>query len=160
MSEDEKYTLSEAQSQFAKSTNGRVWELLENDKRTQFENEEMLHAAHASLYHWLCAGTGLNHQRGLWMVAKVHTVLGNSSRALHYANRCLELTEMHSELMEDFDIAFAYECVARANALSGNDKTARSFLAKAVEAGSKISDDEDREIFFADFNGGDWFGIQ
>jgi hypothetical protein len=160
MTEGNTFSLDEAQSHFARSINGRVWELLENDNRTQSENEEMLHAAHASLYHWLYAGTDLNYQRGLWLLTRVHAVLGNNNRALYYANRCMEVTETHSDLMEDFDIAFAYECVARANALSGNDKIARTFLARAVEAGSQIADDEDREIFIEDLKGGDWYGIQ
>jgi len=30
---------------------------------------------------------------------------------------------------------------------------------KARKAGEKIKNEEDRNIFFADFNAGDWFGI-
>ena len=73
----------------------------------------MLHAAHASLYHWLEAGTEVNHQRGIWMISRVHAFLGNSDRALRYAIRCMELTELHSDLMEDFDFAFAWEGLAQ-----------------------------------------------
>ncbi len=61
---------------------------LENPDRTQAEDEEMLHAAHASLYHWLQVGTVLHHQRGLWMIARVHAVLGHAAEALRYASRC------------------------------------------------------------------------
>lgn len=80
----------------------------------------MLHASHASLYHWLQVGTGSHHQRGEWMIAHVLTVLGNGNEAVRHANRCLELTEAHSDLMEDFDLAYAYEAMARSTALAGN----------------------------------------
>lgn len=159
MTENDRYTLFEAHLLFAKRTNGRVWNLLEKTERTQAEDEEMLHAAHASLYHWLHAGTALHHQRGLWMIARVHVVLGNAAAALRYASHCLELTEQHQDLMEDFDVAFAYEGMARAYALGGEQQGARRYHQLAEQAGQAIADQEDRDIFFADLEGGDWFSI-
>ena len=150
MNEQDCYTIDEAQLLFAKRTNGRVWELLDKPTRTQAEDEEMLHAAHASLYHWLHAGTAVHHQRGLWMIARVHVVLNNPAEALRYANRCLELTEQHRDLMVDFDIAFAYESIARASALAGKRQQARRYHQLAEQAGRTIVDQEDRDIFIAD----------
>jgi hypothetical protein len=158
--EKERYTLEEAHLAFAKQANGRVWQLLDQPHRTREETEEMLHAAHASLFHWLHAGTGLHHQRGQWMITRVHIVLGNPGEALRHARRCLELTEQHRELMQDFDLAFAYEGVARAQACAGNPTEARSYHERAREAGAAIEDEEDRKIFFDDFEGGDWFGVR
>ena len=82
MTDDEKFTLSEVELEFTKKINSRVWELLEKPDRTQAEDWEMLHASHASLYHWLQVGTGLHHQRGEWLVSRVHTVLGTSAMAM------------------------------------------------------------------------------
>jgi len=160
MSEQDCYTLNEMQLLFAKRTHGRVWELLETLERSQVEDEEMLHAAHASLYHWLQVGTAVHHQRGLWMIARVHVLLGHAVEASRYASRCLELTEQHRDLMEDFDIAFAYEGMARASALAGEQETARQFYQLAEQAGKAIVDQEDRGIFMADLTSGDWIGIR
>lgn len=160
MGEDPKMTQDEAQLKFAKKINGRVWELLEKTERSPSEDEEMVHAAHASLYHWLYAGSAVHHQRGAWMIARVQTVLGNAPEALRNARRCLELTEQHGDEMKDFDLAFAYEGLARAYALAGNRKEAENYLQLARQAGDKIADEEDRKIFFDDFEGGDWFGVQ
>lgn len=160
MPEEARYTLDEAHMPFAKSIHGRVWKLLEKPDRTRFESEEMLHAAHASLFHWLRAGTGLNHQRGEWLLSRVHAVLGNGQEALRHAARCVDLTLDHQQLMEDFDIAFAYECVARANAVAGNLEAARDYLGKAEAAGGSIRDDEDRDIFFESLHGGEWKGAR
>ncbi|MCP4422872.1 MAG: hypothetical protein GY803_00105, partial [Chloroflexi bacterium] len=119
-----------------------------------------VYAAHASCYHWLQAGTGLHHQRSEWMIARVYTVLGNAPAALRHAARCLELTQEYAELMVDFDFAFAYECIARANAISGNRDKALHYAQLAEKAGQTIVDEEDRQIFMDDFYGGDWNGVK
>jgi hypothetical protein len=160
MSEENTITESEAQLFFAKGFNGKTWELLDKRERTQEENELLVDYVHASLAHWRAVGTGVHLQRGVWMLARVNTVLGNSQLALQYAGRCLELTEQHKDLLADFDFAFAYECMARAQALSGNRAKALKYRDMADKAGATIKDEEDRQIFFDDFNGGDWYGLE
>lgn len=160
MDEVKTYTVKEAHLHFAKSLNGRVWALLGKPNRTRAEDDEMLYAAHASCYHWLQVGTGVNHQRGEWLIARVYTVLGIAVSAMRHATRCLELTHAFPDLMEDFDWAFAYEGIARANALTGNHTTAREYIQRAEQSGHAIKDEEDKKIFFADFNGGNWYGVK
>jgi hypothetical protein len=159
MSEDTKHTVDEAHMMFAKETFGKTWEFMEKSERTQGEDSEMLHTAHTSLYHWLHAGTGLHHQRGEWLISRVHSVLGNPSECLRHAERCNELTQEHADLMQDFDIAFAHESMARAHALIGNKDDAEKYMSLAEEAGNSIADKEDREYFFKDFRSGEWKGL-
>jgi len=156
MSEEKTYTESEAQRFFAVRFHGKVWELLEKPDRTKQEDELMIHTAHASCCHWLTAGTGVHHQRGEWLIARVYSVLGIAEAALRHANRCLELTQQYADLMEDFDWAFAYECVARANAVAGNRDEALKYVKLAQKASEVIKGEQDRKIFIADFNGGNW----
>ncbi len=160
MSEETRYSLEEAHLAFAKKTNGRVWELLGKGERSKDEDEEMLHAAHASLFHWLHAGKEVNRQRGEWMIARVHTTLGNGEEAIRHASRCLELTQAFPDQMADFDRAYAYEGAARAAASAGRMDQAAEYLQNAEDAGNAIAGDEDRKFFFEDFNGGDWFGAK
>ena len=160
MSEEKRFTLNEAQLEFAKKINGLVWTLLEKPDRSNAEDWEMLPASHASLYHWLQVGTGLHHQRGEWLVSPVRTVLGNGNEAVVHADRCLELKEYYNNLMEDFDFAFAYESAAGANALAGNSKDAEKSIERAKSAGEAIAIEEDRVIFFNEFDGGDWYGMR
>jgi tetratricopeptide (TPR) repeat protein len=160
MSEEKNFTESEAQLYFAKGFNGKTWELLDKGERTHEENELLVDYAHASLAHWRVVGTGVNLQRGVWMLARVYTVLGNTVLALQHAKHCLELTEQHKNLLADFDFAFAYECMARAQALAGNRAEALKYWDMADKAGEIIKDKEDRQIFFDDFNGGDWYGFK
>jgi len=79
--------------------------------------------------------------------------------ALSHAIRCMELTDQFKNQMEDFDVAFAYAMAARANAAMGQINTAREYKEKALFAGEKIEDEQDRNIFFADLNSGNWFNI-
>ncbi len=160
MDEPQKYSLEEAQLQFAKKVNGEVWELLQKSNRTKGEDERMVHAAHASRYHWLNAGTGLHHQRAEWLIAHVYTELGMADSALRHAARCLELTNEYPDLVKDFDRAYADEGLARANALAGKRDEALKYLRLAQQAGQAINNDEDKSIFFGDFNGGNWYGVR
>ncbi|HSB89818.1 MAG TPA: hypothetical protein VLD63_07310 [Anaerolineales bacterium] len=144
---------------FAKKINGEVWELLGKKDRSPAEDERMVHAAHASLYHWLYAGTGINHQRGEWLIARVHILLGDPVLAERHTRRCLELTDEHAAEMQDFDFAFAHELAARTAALTGDRARAAMFIEKARQAGAAIADPEDRKVFFDDFFGNPWFGV-
>jgi hypothetical protein len=159
MSEEERYTLSEAQEQFAKQTNGVVWRLLGKEDRIPEEDELMEFAAITSLYHWLHAGTAVHQQRGEWMAAHVYTVLGNAPMALRHAQRCLALTEEHADEMADFDRAYAYEGIARARALAGDVEAARDYLTQARAAGDAIEDADSKEFFDGDLAGGEWYGV-
>jgi len=158
--EETTYTESEAHRHFAARLNGEVWGLLEKAERSSAEDEVMIHAAHASCFHWLRVGTGLHHQRAEWLIARVYSELGLADAALRHAHRCQQLTEEHAGLMEDFDPAYAYEAVARANALAGKQAEARKALELAEAAGQAIQDEESKLIFLSDLQGGNWYGLK
>jgi hypothetical protein len=123
-----------------------VWRLLESRE----DDDRMLHAAHASRFHWgeaeECAPENL--ARGEWQVARVYTVLGRAEPAIWHARRCLEQCEQNG--IGDWDLAYAYESLARAHALAG-DVEAENWKAKARAAGDAIADPEDREHFNEDY---------
>jgi hypothetical protein len=157
MSDPDRFTLEEAHRHFGKTTNGRVWELLEKEDRSKDEDDEMVAAAYTSYYHWSQVGTAVNLQRGHWMISRVFMVLEQSEPALVHAQRCMELTEAHPDLMEDFDVAFAHEALAHAYALCGETSKARKLYSRAVKLGEQIADEEDRSIFMGDLRGGKWY---
>jgi hypothetical protein len=159
MEKPETYSLPEAERALAMAANQHAWDLLGREARTVEEDEAMVLAASASLYHWQRVGTGLHAQRGHWLLSHVYAVLEEPAQAMRHAERCLALTEQHRAEMHDFDIAYAYEALARANALQGSMDVARVYHQRAAEAGEKIADAEDRQIFLGDFEGGDWYGV-
>lgn len=119
---------------FAIEFNNRVWALLEAEQRTPIETEEMIHAAHASHLHWCAAGTAVNRQRGLWLLARVYTVAGVPDRAAHYARTCAEVTESAPGEMAVFDPIYAREALARVAAMNGVPEAARMRAAVRAEA--------------------------
>ena len=160
MTEEKTFTLSQAHHHFAVDYHGQTWELLEKKNRTRVEEARMLDYAHASLTHWRTAGGAVRQQRGEWLVSRVHAVLGDGVHALKHAQACFELLEGNRSDMDDFDFAFAYEAIARAHAVSGDKAGAKKFIEMAQKAGEAIKDQEDREIFFNEFNGGEWNGAR
>jgi hypothetical protein len=73
--------------------------------------------------------------------------------------RLYTLAEAHGDEMAPFDLAYACEAIARASALAGDEHEATRYLELAREAGTRITDAEDRQIFEGDLNGGNWYGI-
>jgi len=110
----------------------------------------MLHAAHASRYHWGEVGTVVNRARGEWQCSRVYSALGRAEPALHHANRCLELCESNVPELDDFDLPFAYEALARANAVAGDAESARHWIGRARAAAEAIVDEDDRALLEAD----------
>jgi hypothetical protein len=120
-----------------------VWRLME----TREDDERMLHAAHASAHHWSEAPEcePKNRARSEWQVSRVYTVLGRAEPALHHARRCLELCDANADNIEEWDLPFAYEALARAHRVAGMNEEAAGYKQKAQELGDDIRDQEDRD---------------
>ncbi|MDA3812067.1 MAG: tetratricopeptide repeat protein [Spirochaetaceae bacterium] len=140
----------DSQTQLAKDLFNKVWDLLEKDNRTVDEDFEMIHAAHASCYHWGEVGTSLEVERGEWQISRVYSVLGRSYDAIFHAKRCYEIC--NEDNIKDFDIAFAYEALSRAYGAAGDIEKREEYYQLAVEVGHKIDKKEDRVYFFSDLS--------
>src|SRR5713101_1922567 len=98
----------------------KTWTLIAKAARTPDEEDELTHCAHASAYHWLQVGTAANRARSEWQCSRVYAVLGRAEPALHHAQRCLEICEAEPSALEDWDLPFAFEALARAHAVAGD----------------------------------------
>jgi hypothetical protein len=127
-----------------------VWTLLGKSERTPEEDGEMIHAAHASRHHWSEVGTTANLARGEWQVSRVYATLGRAEPALYHASRCLAYCESKPHELEDWDLPYAFEALARASSIAGNTQEAQRFAARARELGEQIKDEDDREHLNAD----------
>jgi hypothetical protein len=153
---EKRYTEKEAHQKIAVDLFNRVWELIDKgDNRTKEENDEMIHAAHASRYHWgvvVAAKTPetgpINIERGEWQISRVYAVLKMTQPALYHARRCLEICKENT--IGDLDRAFAYEAMARASAVAGNKSACEKYRQLAQEAGMQIKKKGDREYFFSE----------
>jgi hypothetical protein len=128
-----------------------TWTLMGKSDRSPAEDDELLHCAHASAYHWLQVGTQANRARSEWLCSRVYTVLALPEPALRHARRCLELVESAPDQMEDWDLAAAREALARAHATAGDADQASRQVELGRAALAQIADAEDREQLEADF---------
>jgi len=126
-----------------------TWTLMEKESRTRDEDDAMVHMAHASRHHWAASGADAAHlARGEWQCSRVYAVLGRSEPCLHHAQRVLDLCRENG--IGDFDLAFAYEALARGHALAGDAEQARAYTEEALAAAADITEEDDRELLLSD----------
>ena len=140
----------EEERQLAVDLFNRAWTLMETDERTEEQDDELINTAHASAYHWTQVGTPANRARSEWQLSRAYTVLDRPEPALHHARRCLAYCEENPEAIEDWDLPYAHEALARAHALAGEADVAGRHVAAARELAAGVTGAEDREHLEAD----------
>jgi hypothetical protein len=133
---------------FAKQLFNLTWDLLEKEDRTAEDNDRMIHAAHASRFHWGEIGTPLEFARGEWQVSRVYAVLGRATAAIYHGERSLALCEANG--IGDFDLAFAYEALARGYAVAGDAAKRAEYARLAEKAAEEIEDQGNKEYFLGE----------
>ncbi|UCG01199.1 MAG: hypothetical protein JSW11_16470 [Candidatus Heimdallarchaeota archaeon] len=153
----EKLTELEWHRKMAAQLFNHTWDLLDKKDRNPDEDDEMIHSAHASRYHWgIVVSSGkypktgpMNLERGDWQISRVYSILKRPNAAEYHAKRCLQICEENN--IGDFDIAFAYEALARAYAIVLDKETEfQKYITLAKEAGEKIKKDEDKKYFLSE----------
>jgi DNA-binding transcriptional MerR regulator len=128
----------------------RVWQLIGKADRSVADEDEMIHAAHASRYHWGVIGTPTNLAVGEWQCSRVYAVLERSEPALHHASRCLTITTEND--LGAFHIGCGHEALARAYRVAGDSDRVAEHVKLADAAAADIADAEDRKILTDDLD--------
>ena len=139
----------ETQRKLAAELFNYTWTLIEKQDRTPEETERMLNASHASRFFWGLVGNTVNHPAASGS-SLACTPLRISRPTIRHAELCLALTEEHG--IGDFDLACAYEALARAHAVAGERDQAARFEALGREAAARIEDADDRELVLGDLS--------
>jgi hypothetical protein len=134
---------------FAVECNNRAWSLSETATRSEAEDAEMLHAAHAAALHWSRVGTEHNVALADMLVGHVHALLGHGDLAMHYA--ATSFAYFTGRDSEAWELAFAHAVLANAAWAAQDVETHARHYALAEELGRALADAEDREIFEATF---------
>jgi hypothetical protein len=141
------FDVAQAHRWFAVELNNLAWDLVEAPTRSSDEVERMIHAAHAACHHWLQAGSSLNHQRALCLLATAYAVAGRIEPAVHYSALCRELSDRNGDTQSAFDRATAFGCSSVAAELAGAHDRAEVFYEQALDAATKFEDADDRKVF-------------
>jgi len=143
-----KFDLLAAHRYFSAYCFNQAWELIEKPSRAPQEDEELVRLNQASIWHWTqredC--TDRNLSIGYWQASRIYALLERAEEALRYARLCLE----HSQAQPPFYLGYAYETLARAEALAGNPQEAGRHLSRAFELAAAVADAEERQILMAD----------
>lgn len=140
--------LAAAHRFFSADCFNRTWDLLDLERRTPEEDEQLLLLAHASLWHWTQREDATTRTRsvGLWMLSRVHAVLDRGEEALRQAAACLAASAEEPP----FYLAYAHEAMARAAAVSGDLDAKAQHLETAWRLAADVSDLGEREMLEKD----------
>ncbi len=125
-----------------------VWALLDTADRTPEQDAAMIHAAHASRWHWGRVGGPEQQAVGEWQCSRVYAALGRPEPALFHARRCLEISAVDG--VDPFVEASAHEAMARALAIAGDMDGARAERNAAYALAVDLEDDDDRGVIEGD----------
>jgi hypothetical protein len=121
-----------------------VWTLLDTPQRTAAQDNEMIHAAHASRHHWGVVGQPVNFAIGEWQLARVYSVLKRAEPSLYHARLALKWAQEHD--LGPFQVGCGYEALARANAVGGDRAESDRCLSAARECLARITEGEDAKV--------------
>jgi hypothetical protein len=130
----------------------QTWALMNEPSRTAEQNQEMLDASHASLWHWRKRGelTPIKLSVAYWQLSRVHALLGSAAESERYGKLSLE-NASHADTPAFFR-AYAFEALARAASLSGRQEQATAYRQQARALGEQVGDEAERARLFADLN--------
>jgi len=152
MGKEPTFDAREAHKFFSAQCFNAAWDQIDNTERSGKQNEQMLLASFASLWHWTqrpeCDQS--NYSLGYWQLSRVYSLLGEAENARKYAELCLSASQ--GEGMLPFYTAYAYEALARAEATAGNGKAVEKYLAEANRVMEKMTDADARNQLLADLS--------
>jgi hypothetical protein len=122
----------------------RAWELIEKQGLSQAEIDEMIHAAHASAWHWgqRPDRTGQNLSISLWQLSRVYALAGEAGPSRRYALACLQVSQDESPFL----LGYAHEAMARAARLTEDQEVVRENLERARQILKTLTDPEERQL--------------
>lgn len=142
--------LQAAHHWFAVECFNGAWDLLEREDRDEDDVAEMIHMAHASLWHWRRSEHG-DPQRlavGAWQLSRVYAVAGRSEEAHRYGDESLLLCRQHG--LAPFYVAYAHEALARAAAMAGDGGERERQLGAARAVANQVEDESNRQALMDD----------
>ena len=135
------------QRRIAARANNKAWELSEKLNRTQAEDHEMLHAAHAAMYLWSIVGNESNKAHAEQLLAHVSALLGDAARAVAYFQGPSAF--FSCALCEAWEVALCRAIAANVAACAGDVKGHQALYDDAASLIAALPGSEDREILLA-----------
>jgi hypothetical protein len=142
------FDVAAAHRHFAAECFNRAWSLIDRPSRTPAEDEGMVSAALASLWHWTERSdcTDQNLSVGHWQASRVYALVGQGESARRHAERALHFAAGCSP----FYVGYAHEALTRAAVVLGDRAAAGEHLAQAQACAAAVTDAEERKMLESD----------
>jgi hypothetical protein len=144
------FDLQAAHKYFSAECFNRAWDWIDKPRRKKVEEDQMLQLSLASLWHWTQREdrTSTNLSIGYWQVSRVYALLRQADNARHYGELSLESAQ--SEEVEPFYRGYAYEALARAEMVAGNEDEMEKHLIAAHQIAVTLADPEEKKLLLHD----------
>jgi len=150
MSKKPDFDVNAAHRYFSAQCFNGAWDLIDKADRTPQEDEEMIRLNQASIWHWTqredCTPTHMS--TGYWQASRIYAILGQVDNARRYGQLCLDASQ--GEDVPPFYLGYAYEALARTEAVAGNHAKTEQYLNEAQKTAEQVSDPDSKKWLLDD----------
>jgi hypothetical protein len=150
MAKKPEFDIQAAHKYFSAECFNRAWEYIDKPIRNKGEEDMMLQLSLASIWHWKqredCTSTNLSV--GYWQVSRVFALLRQAENARHFGELCLEASR--GEGIQTFYLGYAYEALARAEQVAGDQDKMEKYLIQAHQVAAKLPDPKAKKQLLSD----------
>lgn len=150
MSKEPEFDVNAAHRFFSGQCFNKAWDLIDRADRTPQEDEEMIRLSQASIWHWTqredCTATHMS--TGYWQASRIYAILGQADNARRYGQLCLDASR--GEDVAPFYLGYAYEALARAEAVAGNRAKTEQYLTQARQIAEQVPDADSKKWLLDD----------
>jgi hypothetical protein len=146
------FDIQSAHAYFAAECFNRAWDYIDKPRRKKGEDDQMLQLSLASLWHWTQRkdSTATNLSVGYWQVSRVYALLRQPDNARHYG--VLSLQAAQEEGVQPFYLGYAYEALARAEMVAGNEDEMEKHLILAHQIAATLTNPEEKKQLLRDLS--------
>ncbi|HKZ86778.1 MAG TPA: hypothetical protein VJ793_24365 [Anaerolineae bacterium] len=153
MADTADFDMQAAHRYFSVQCFNRAWELIEKMARSPDEDEETIRLSLASHWHWTQRGDYTHATQSIahWQTSRIYSILGQADNARRYGQLCLESSQ--GDDVGPFFLGYAYEALARAEAVAGNRAKMEDYAEKARQAAGAVPEPDDKKQLLDDLDG-------
>ena len=144
------FDLQAAHKYFSAECFNRTWDYIDKPVRSTSDGDRMLQLSTASLWHWTqredCSPTNLSV--GYWQVSRAYALLRQADQARHFGQLCLDASQ--GEGILPFYLGYAYEALARAEQVAGNQDKMEEYLIQAHQVATSLPNPQEKKQLLND----------
>ncbi len=146
MAKEPEFDVDVAHKYFSATCYNKAWELIGKGDRTPDEDEQMIRLTMSSAWHWTQRDdcTDQNMSIAYWQTSRIYSILGQPRNARRYAELCLGVSQ--GDNMQPFTLGYAYEALARAEMVAGNQEKMKEYLQEAQKLLVVLTDEHEKKF--------------